>query len=90
MTSGIRIQIRLQSSNHFSILNESHFLFFRYNGVYARCDVTKIMATKSATFSTPIGILEEFIRKTRLNEELWYEIFGGFLLSFPRNKRKIY
>lgn len=41
-----------------------------YNGVYARCDVTKIMATKSATFSTPIGILEEFIRKTRLNAEL--------------------
>jgi len=42
-----------------------------YNGVYARCFVlTKIMATKSATFSTPIGILEEFIRKTRLNAEL--------------------
>jgi len=40
-----------------------------YNGeVYARCFVvTKIMATNSTTFSTPIGILEEFIRKTRLN-----------------------
>jgi len=41
-----------------------------YNDVYARCVVTKIMATKSATFSTPIRILEEFIRKTRLNVEL--------------------
>jgi len=40
------------------------------NAVYAKCVVTKIMATKSATFSTPIGILEEFIRKTRLNVEL--------------------
>jgi hypothetical protein len=46
------------------------------------------MATKSAIFSTPIGILEEFIRKTRLNAELWYENIWVFSPLVPSKQEK--